>query len=232
MKAVVSYVRDGSTVCDIGTDHAIVPIELIKSGKSKAALITDISLSSLKKGLANAKKAALSDKIKGYHTNGTLGVDLSEVSDFIIAGMGGELIASILEQDTRLKNPNFCFILQPMTKAEKLRIYLSQNGFYTQEEKTIKSNGKIYFVMTVIYTGEKYALSLEEMMLGRNTVRNQNPVHGGDGEVFYEYVRKTYRNLKNIYEEIEKSQNPVLDKHKQDVLNRILVLEKLLNNPN
>lgn len=166
MEAIYGMVRRGVTVCDVGTDHAIIPIELVKTGVCPSAIATDISAPSLEKGAQNIKKAGCAGKIKTYCTNGTLSVPFDKKMDFIIAGMGGELIVKIISQDERLKNSDFRFILQPMTRAEELRTFLAENGFKMLSESKAEGDGRIYAVINACYTGEKYALSRMETLFG------------------------------------------------------------------
>ena len=166
METIYGMVRKGVTVCDVGTDHAIIPIELVKTGVCRSAIATDISAPSLEKGAQNIKKAGCAGKIKTYCTNGTLMVPFDKNMDFIIAGMGGELIVKILSQDERLKDPNFRFILQPMSRAEELRVFLAENGFKMLSECKTEGDGRIYSVINAEYNGEKYALSKMEMVFG------------------------------------------------------------------
>lgn len=166
MAAVYSAVRTGVTVYDIGTDHAIIPIELILSGKSNKCVITDISAPSLEKGVKNAKKAHCSEKITAHLANGTLGVPLEAEADFIIAGMGGELIAQIICQDTRLKNKAYHFVLQPMSRAEELRAFLSDGGFEIKSETKIKASGRVYPVICCEYTSHSSKISATFRILG------------------------------------------------------------------
>ncbi len=166
MRAICSLVNEGGTVCDVGTDHAFVPIELVLSGKCKRAVITDISLPSLEKGIENVKKNGLSDYFDSCHCSGTLGIDVSIVSDIIIAGMGGELIASIIDSDKRLRREGINFILQPMSRAEELRKYLFTNGFETKPELRVRSDGRLYTVITARFTGKNTEFSDKELYLG------------------------------------------------------------------
>ncbi len=166
MRVIADLVRQGATVCDVGTDHAFIPIELILSGKCVGAVITDISASSLEKGVTNVKKNGLRDKVKSFCANGTLGAELDGVTDVIIAGMGGELISSILSQDPRLKNEELRFILQPMSRAEELRIFLAENGFETEKEVKVESEGRVYAILCVKYTGKSFAADTRYILFG------------------------------------------------------------------
>ena len=171
MKEIYSLVRTmpDRGACDVGTDHAHIPIELVQTGKLPFAIATDISLPSAKKGEKNIAENGLADKIKTYCANGTLGVPLDGIGDVIIAGMGGELIAEIVLADERLKSHDLHFVLQPMTKQDELRVLLTENGYEIEKESCISDGERIYFIMSVYYTGEKKTLSVRERLLGVNT---------------------------------------------------------------
>ena len=171
MKEIYSLVRSMNDrgACDVGTDHAHIPIELVQTGKLPFAIATDISLPSIKKGEKNVASVGLSDKIKTYCANGTLGVPLNGIGDIIIAGMGGELIAEIIAADERLKDSSLHFVLQPMTKQSELRILLANMGYEIEKESCIPDGERIYFIMSVYYTGVSKTLSIREKLLGVNT---------------------------------------------------------------
>lgn len=166
MAVICSMVRDGAVVCDVGTDHAIIPAELLKSGKCSRAVITDISVPSLEKGIKNIKKEGLEDKVSAFAANGTLGAELDGVTDIVIAGMGGELIAGIIAQDERLKSPGLHFILQPMSRAPQLRTFLYENGFEITDEKKASVERRVYAVINAEYTGVKKQHVLRDIYLG------------------------------------------------------------------
>ena len=92
------FVREGAVVADIGTDHAYLPIYLLLSGKIKFAVASDINRGPLDSAKRNAAKYGLTDKMRFTLANGLDGLPLEEdgVSDIVICGMGGELIAQII----------------------------------------------------------------------------------------------------------------------------------------
>ena len=182
MKEIYSLVRRMSDrgACDVGTDHAHIPIELVQTGKLPFAIATDISLPSAKRGEKNIAENGLSDKIKTYCANGTLGVPLDGIGDIIIAGMGGELIAEIILADGRLKSTDLHFVLQPMTKQDELRSILAQNGYEIEKESCIPDGERIYFIMSVYYTGVSKTLSIREKLLGVNVAPSETLVKYAD----------------------------------------------------
>ncbi len=179
MRAVCSCVTYGGTVCDVGTDHAFVPIELLQSGKCKRAVITDISQPSLEKGIENVRKNGLTEFVDAFCCSGTLGIDASTLTDVVIAGMGGELIASIIDADPRLHDSRLNFVLQPMSRAEELRRYLFTHGFKTKRELRVRSDGRLYTIITASFVGQNTEFSTRELYLG---------LDHGDSELDLEYA--------------------------------------------
>ena len=167
MRTVYSAVREGVTVCDVGTDHGLLPIELILNGKAQRCIMTDISAPSLEKGVKNAKKTGVSDKISAYCTNGTLGVPFDGDTDIIIAGMGGELIVRILSDAPWTKDKDIRLCLQPMTHPEKLRYFLVSEGYSIVDEKIAveETEDKIYQIILAEYSGVAEKLDPEELEL-------------------------------------------------------------------
>lgn len=87
----------------------------------------------------------------------------NEADDFVIAGMGGELIATILDSCTYAKNSEKHFILQPMTKSEVLIKYLFDNGFEILKQDCCTAAGKCYTVLLVCYSGKKHEYTQTEL---------------------------------------------------------------------
>lgn len=154
LAACASFVREGCKLADIGTDHGYLPIYLVKQGKISRAIAADINIGPLQKASMHVKKYKAEDQVQTRLSNGLEVIFPNEVDDIVIAGMGGELIAQILEAAPWVKNSEKHLILQPMTAAEDLRAYLQANGFYVKEEKAAIADGKVYSAMLAVYDPE------------------------------------------------------------------------------
>ncbi len=143
----------GERVCDIGTDHGYLVTELLLSDKCKTAVAADINEKPLASARANLEKNGLLDRTDIILSDGLKNIPENGITDIVIAGMGGELIASILQDSFRFGNVNI--ILQPMTHAPYLRKWLAENGFDLIREKAVCEGKHIYTVMNVIYDGIK-----------------------------------------------------------------------------
>lgn len=162
---IAEMVRLDGKICDVGTDHALLPCYLYEQGAGDV-IASDVNDGPLKAAEATVKLYGAENCVKVIKSDGLRNVPPCD--DVIVAGMGGELIARIVTECT-FTNEHTHFILQPMTKAEILRKELYANGFEITQELTAQSAGKIYTVMLVKFTGIKQEISDEFAFFGKNS---------------------------------------------------------------
>ena len=154
LSTIASLVPLGARVCDIGTDHGYLSIYLRLSGIANSIIATDINNAPLESARKNIEKFG-AENIELRLCNGLSGISENEADTFIIAGMGGEVIAGIIERGKEIVNNNSStLILQPTTSPEFLRRFLYSNGYEITEEIPLEENTKLYSVMRVKYIGE------------------------------------------------------------------------------
>ncbi len=173
LSTAASYVRSGAFVADIGTDHAYLPIYLVSSGIARGALASDVNEGPILKAKENIAKYGQEKKVFTQIANGLDGVEAYSPTDILICGMGGELIAKIIEASSYVKNPGIRLILQPMTSVFELREYLSQ-GFFTVAENIICEDGKIYQIICVEYDGQPHNYTKIELELGKKNIESKS----------------------------------------------------------
>ena len=164
--SAASLVRQDAVFADIGTDHAYLPIFLLKAGRVKRAFATDINRGPLDSARANVSSSELSDKVTFMLTDGAAALAGAGVTDYAVCGMGGELIADIIERAPHLKDSSLRLLLQPMSRQEKLRRYLFSHGFAIRAESYSYDSGKYYVTLMAEYVGECRELSELEAVAG------------------------------------------------------------------
>ena len=180
LAAAASFVRLDRRICDVGTDHALLPCYLCEQG-AMDVIASDVNENPLEAARANIEKYGFADRIRLIRSDGL--AEIPPCDDVIIAGMGGELIARIIGGCTFV-TPDTRFILQPMTRAEHLRRFLYSAGFEITEEKGAFSAGKAYTVILAAYTGEKRAITDDFAYFGKcGDPRYINKVNGQLGKL-------------------------------------------------
>lgn len=165
---IASLVPLGARVCDIGTDHGYLAIELMRSGKAKRVIAADINSAPLENAHKNIEKSQVQG-IELRLCDGFEGIEQDEFDTAIIAGMGGEVIAGILKRAReKLKNGK-TLLLQPTTSPEALRQFLYSNGFEITEELPVYENGKLYSVMRASFSGSSEHLEDYRFFIGKIT---------------------------------------------------------------
>lgn len=153
LQTVALLVREGAVVADVGSDHGYLVCHLVASRKCPRAFATDINESPLKRTRVNIRAEGLGPRIETVLCDGLSEIPPEAVTDVVIAGMGGDLIADILLAWQGARDTEKHFVLQPMTKPEHLRARLLCEGFAILEEVPVLSGGHVYVVLSVRYTG-------------------------------------------------------------------------------
>ncbi len=153
--AVAAYIPAGAVVADIGADHALLTGYLIEERGAARAFACDIAPGPLAAARARVRARGLEERIECRLTDGLAGLPLDEVTHVVIAGMGGESIAAILAACPAARDSRLTFVLQPMTKAERLRAALRRLGFVLASERGVAAGGRLYTVMTAKFSDRK-----------------------------------------------------------------------------
>ena len=152
LSAVASLVRNGKRVADIGTDHGYLVAYLVENGICPCGIAADLRKGPLDNARQTVIEQGLSEKIELILSDGLTNIPSDACDDIVIAGMGGNLIAEILEKAPWVKNENINIVAQPMTHAEVLRQWFVDNGFTITKEKTATDGKRYYCIISANYT--------------------------------------------------------------------------------
>ena len=174
----VPYLSEGGRVIDVGTDHAYLPIYLVREGIVSSALACDINFGPIESARANILAAGLADKISTMQTDGLHGTETYNPDHIMIFGMGGELIARILEEAPWTQQAHIDLVLQPMSRANTLRKWLTEHGFAILGE-TISYEDKYYQTIYARAGKIDVPYTEEELILGRENLKHPSELFEG-----------------------------------------------------
>lgn len=155
LAAIAAMVRPGARCADIGTDHGYLIARLAAEDRIAFGYACDVNQKPLDRAASALSAHGVADRVKTMLCDGLSGLRSDAVDDIVIAGMGGELIWAIIDAQDWTRDPRLRFLLQPMTRAERLRTRLYEHGFAILRETAVVSGGFPYAVMEVAYTGER-----------------------------------------------------------------------------
>ena len=175
LELVASFVPQGAILLDVGSDHAYLPIELVERGKIESAIAGEVVEGPYQSAVKNVESHGLKEKIQVRLANGLAAFEeADQVSVITIAGMGGRLIARILEEGLdKLANVER-LILQPNNREDDLRIWLQENSFQIVAESILEEAGKFYEIL-VVEAGQM-KLSASDVRFGPFLSKEVSPV--------------------------------------------------------
>ena len=130
---------------DIGSDHGRLGAFLLQSDQCRRVVLTDISAASLAKARKLIALMDLESRTDFCVGDGALAIDCP-VDAAVIAGMGGESIASIVEESAgRLHGARL--VLQPNVALASLRHRLNKSGWRIVDEDLVRDGRRIYPIL-------------------------------------------------------------------------------------
>ncbi len=156
LEAVKNAVIPCHTLLDAGTDHAYIPIALVEQGICKKAIASDINQGPLQRAETHIAQRGLADRIETRLGSGITVLTPHEADTVVLAGMGGVLIAQLLQECPEVAASVKRFVLQPMNAPEYLRHWLHENGFCITREYLAREGEKIYVILCAEHGEEKY----------------------------------------------------------------------------
>lgn len=170
-----SFVTPGNRLCDVGTDHGYIPIALVQEGIIPSALAMDVNEGPLERAKEHIREFHLESCIHTRLSDGVQALHPGEADSVLIAGMGGALTVRILSAGKEVLRSVKELILQPQSELDKVRRYLSENGYQIIQEDMVREDGKYYSVMKAV-AGEMHEEREIYFQYGKLLLENAHPV--------------------------------------------------------
>ena len=148
--ACCAFVRPGDRIADVGCDHGYLSIHLLTNGIAASAIASDLREGPLQSARDNAAKFGVHEKIEFCLSDGVQNIP-RDFDTLVCAGMGAHTMISILESAPWLQDPRYRMILQCQIKTPMLRQYLTEHGWYIQQEAVLRDGKFLYTVMEVVF---------------------------------------------------------------------------------
>lgn len=197
LRAAADLVSTGARLADVGTDHAYLPACLLQEGVIQRAVVSDLRPGPLERARTTAERYGLTERMDFRLCDGLSGIAPDEVDTIVIAGMGGETIAAILEAAPWTVCGECQLILQPMTMQHILRPWLQRHGYAIIRELLACEGNNIYTVFQV-QPGQMEPLTPAQCWAGR---QNRDPLRG-------KYLDRLLEHTNQVLEGLSRSTQP------------------------
>lgn len=211
---LADMVEPGSRVADIGTDHAYLPIALVKDKKVNFAIASDVAAGPLNNAINDIKMAGLEGKIITRLGSGleTLKPE-DKIDTVIIAGMGGKLMRDLLDKPAQENNFYENLILEPNVGEPIVRKWLMDHSYKIEAEKIIEVSGHIYELIKAKRVKDLVNLSTAQIQFGPFLLKEKNNI----------FIKKWSKQL-----DFQKNLLSNLQKAKQQDANKIEATKKII----
>ena len=206
LACVASLVSAGARVADIGSDHAYLPAALVLDGKIDFAIAGEVVKGPYENAVHEIKDHQLEGQVIPRLADGLAAIEPADKVDTItIAGMGGSLIASILEKDKNKLTGIKRLVLQPNVGESQLREWLMNNHYQIMNEKIIEEDNHIYEIIVAESSVVPFRYSKYELDFGPFLLENKGPVFR---KKWQEYLQREA----HVIDQMQKAQQPPVKK--------------------
>ncbi len=176
LERVAAHVPVGARLADIGSDHAYLPVALMRRGLITAAVAGEVTLTPFHSAQRTVKDNDLHGQISVRLADGLAAIKPDDaISAITLCGMGGETIRDIFENGKVHLNGNERLILQPNGGEQPLRQWLMDNGYRIIGEEVLHENRFDYEIIVAEPAVEPLTYNTRELFFGPLHLQTRSP---------------------------------------------------------
>ncbi|WP_295731589.1 tRNA (adenine(22)-N(1))-methyltransferase TrmK [uncultured Limosilactobacillus sp.] len=164
---VAKYVPQDARVADIGSDHAYLPAALLIQGQISYAIAGEVAQGPFENEQKEIRQLNLQDRLVPRLADGLAAVHQDDYINVVtIAGMGGSLIARILDEGQQQLTGVRRLVLQPNVGEYRVREWLMKHQYQIMAEQMLEEDGHIYEIIVAEPTVCPVRYSIKELLFG------------------------------------------------------------------
>ena len=197
---IASMIKKGMITADIGTDHAFLPIMLVRDGICEKVYACDVAEGPLQAARTNIAARGMQDCITAILTDGLQDVP-QDTQCAVIAGMGFQTAKGILERAQSRLDDLKQIIVEVNRDTVSMRRWISDHGYTIVNETYVNDRGHDY--VTIDFNTEKHEpYRIQDLVLG--------PVLKTEGKQEYaEFLKRRAEKIRQILS-VSENGNPSL----------------------
>ena len=208
---VASFVPNGSKVCDVGSDHAYLPVYLIQNDQISCAIAGEVVEGPYLSAKQTVRDYRMENRIEVRLGDGLQILSKEDdITAVTICGMGGELISRILEAGYNggHLNGRERLILQPNVAEHFVREWLMNHSYHIVEETVVEDNHRLYEIIVAEPVDKRVEYTEVELKYGPILLKESS-------ELAVSKWNRMNRKNKEILEQLQKSKTPQHEKIEQ-----------------
>lgn len=175
LERVAAHVPADARLADIGSDHAYLPVALMRRGAIAAAVAGEVALTPFRAAERTVRDNGLQQRIVVRLANGLEAIEPQDaISVITLCGMGGETIRDILDSGKARLTGLERLVMQPNGGEQPLRRWLMSNGYCILHEELLKEN-RFYYEIIVAERAESVTYSEQELYFGPLQMQARRP---------------------------------------------------------
>ncbi|MFY1668159.1 tRNA (adenine(22)-N(1))-methyltransferase [Pseudomonas sp. Pseu.R1] len=175
LERVAARVPAGARLADIGSDHAYLPVALMRRGLIEFAVAGEVALTPFNAALRTVRENSFETSIVVRHADGLAAIEPRDRIDAItMCGMGGETIRDILNRGRERLSGQEALILQANGGEPPLRQWLMDHGYRIVHEEVLHEHRFDYDLIVAERSGP-VTYSAEELYFGPLLLKSRSP---------------------------------------------------------
>jgi len=175
LERVAAQVPRGARLADIGSDHAYLPVALMRRGVIEAAVAGEVASTPFHAAQRTVRDNGLEQHVTVRLADGLAAIEPADaITAISVCGMGGETIRDILDSGKAHLSGRERLILQPNGGEQPLRYWLMSNGYRILSEELLHEN-RFYYEIIMAERAEPVVYSAEELYFGPMHLQARSP---------------------------------------------------------
>ncbi len=176
LERVAAHMPAGARLADIGSDHAYLPVALLRRGAIAMAVAGEVALTPFRAAERTVGENGLEQQISVRLANGLAAIEPEDgITAISLCGMGGETIRDILDSGKGRLSAQERLILQPNGGEQPLRQWLMENDYRILCEEVLRENRFYYEIIVAERTGP-VTYTAEELYFGPLQLQARTPI--------------------------------------------------------
>ncbi|BBP59671.1 tRNA (adenine(22)-N(1))-methyltransferase TrmK [Pseudomonas sp. St316] len=221
LERVAAHMPVGARLADIGSDHAYLPVALLRRGAIAMAVAGEVALTPFCAAERTVGQNGLEQQISVRLANGLAAIEPEDgITAISLCGMGGETIRDILDSGKARLSGHERLILQPNGGEQPLRQWLMENDYRILCEEVLREN-RFYYEIIVAERAGPVTYTAEQLYFGPLQMQARTPI-------FVAKWQRLLRQKQKTLTSFAKARQAVPQEKLQDITRQVRWITELL----